>query len=447
MACQDAQLAGRCEEEWEGAWTFTRILICCGPDCCSTQMPTFPSSKMPKKAQPQPGAKALATLDVVSPTVNGCLAELTAEVQELLEWAEKDQADANVWGLNPTLLMAIALRLRNPARPERALKESSAVAATESNLAPASAAVSALVEGAIRDVTTREGVFAGDPPPPAEPSVMLTAAEAAAAAKQLLAGGVVAAGLQLPLLYVEGSDLVVVQPMSPPPPATKEDVARNAELAHARARIACAHPRVIGTGLPPAPVAPIAGKTTRVPLSANAASKLAAWLEGAKPDSFGKAGPAFAQAVRTAFVARSFVSPAYPPALLAADPSGVLELSQFVERSVTHGQLIARELMRRGEALEALVGVGPCALSYGHIVDVIRGASGLSSLSLAPLPSSTTPEIASRRNAAPEWRALAEIIGSGGAKGLASLSTGISATTSTTSASTSASVSASTTHH
>jgi hypothetical protein len=139
---------------------------------------TAPSSKVPKKAQPQPGAKALATLDVVSPTVNGCLAELTAEVQELLEWAEKDQADANVWGLNPTLLMAIALRLRNPARPERALKESSAVAATESNLAPASAAVSALVEGAIRDVTTREGVFAGDPPPPSEPSTQAAVARA-----------------------------------------------------------------------------------------------------------------------------------------------------------------------------------------------------------------------------------------------------------------------------
>ena len=35
-------------------------------------MPTIPSlsvpaSKVPKKAQPQPGAKALATMDVVSP--------------------------------------------------------------------------------------------------------------------------------------------------------------------------------------------------------------------------------------------------------------------------------------------------------------------------------------------------------------------------------------------
>ena len=110
----------------------------------------------PDKAMPPPGKKALATLDFVSPTVNGCLEELTTEVQQLLEWADESQVEAKTWGLDPTLFMAITLRLRNPARPARSLSAASEIASAE--LMPdlkSAAMVSELVDGAIRAVSCR----------------------------------------------------------------------------------------------------------------------------------------------------------------------------------------------------------------------------------------------------------------------------------------------------
>ena len=110
----------------------------------------------------------------------------------------------------------------------------------------------------------------------------------------------------------------------------------------------------------------------------------------------------------------SFASSAYAASLLApaptADGAATLDLSLFVERSVPHAQLIADAVRSRGAELATLVGLGGSALSFAFAADAIGAASGLKSLSLAPLPTSTQPGTAARRNAAPEWRALAEII-------------------------------------
>lgn len=239
------------------------------------------AGSVPKKALPQPGKKAMVTLDVMSPTVDGCLSELTSEVQDLLKWAEDCGSEAAVWGLDATLFMAVALRLRNPARVERAIQAADALAATECVPQPSSAAmVSALVDSAIRDVTGRSAAASPEPPPVELNVTELSEAEALAVADHLLAGGVLACGCQLPLLRVEGSDLIAVKPVAPA--VLVPELARNAELAHARARIAAAHPRVLGTGLEPPPPPLVASATTRVPLvgGEGPAARLAAWLVG-----------------------------------------------------------------------------------------------------------------------------------------------------------------------
>ena len=95
----------------------------------------------------RPGKQAMRTYEAVNPVVETCLGELTAELQELLAWAETSGAAPEAWGFDPVSYLSDALKLRNPSRASMAAKKAMAAAAAESKY-PTGAAAAAARSGA-----------------------------------------------------------------------------------------------------------------------------------------------------------------------------------------------------------------------------------------------------------------------------------------------------------
>ena len=96
-----------------------------------TSGPAF-ISKRPSKTAKRYGEQCLDVYETISPTVNKCLSELTSEVQELLEWAEAEGVEPDVWGLNSHTFLANLFRLRNPRRGPLAVAAATKAAEPES---------------------------------------------------------------------------------------------------------------------------------------------------------------------------------------------------------------------------------------------------------------------------------------------------------------------------
>ena len=360
----------------------------------------------------RPGKQAMRTYEAVNPVVETCLGELTAELQELLAWAETSGAAPEAWGFDPVSYLSDALKLRNPSRASMAAKKAMAAAAAESKY-PTGAAAAAASPAA--------------PPPAAAAAAAadsdFSPIEAEVIVEALRHGAVFSAGSRLGLVRVDAAtnELVVATPQ--PAPSASEEEKRVAYLMQARGRIAKEHPPVFGTGLPPAPPPPTLAAEKRIPVRdavswiVNGGWKsvgMEAALAAEGTEGGAEASSLVHDGMAKTFLAASFARPQLASDLLTAAPSDSLDLAGFASATSAAAQVVAEEAAKRDATLATVAGVGPALLATPAVGEALARAPALSSLSASSLgsswvagqtrtpPASTLPAHA--------WAALGDVI-------------------------------------
>ncbi|KAL1511524.1 hypothetical protein AB1Y20_006320 [Prymnesium parvum] len=292
----------------------------------------------------------LARWEAVTPTVHECLADLTEEVSQVIEWAgiavdDDGHYDAAAlekamaaWGLTPLTFLAAALKRRNPARTAAAVR---AARAKKDAMARATYDAPATIFDA-----SLGAVLSRYPPRPNSANRQAEGEEAAdvaggfgefaaaALVGRLAAGAVYSGGTQLKLLWCDGDEAVLTLPSPPPPPPPEAALAE--ELALARSRIDAAMPAVLGTEQPPLPRRALAAGEVRLPLD-----QLAGWLQGGRWAEHGL-GADFARGLHTELLSRTFTDPSYARSLLRVD-RGALDLAAGLRRrGPSQGQKFSR---------------------------------------------------------------------------------------------------------